>query len=336
MSRAMRRELLPKLRERYERREREGRGRMLDEVCEQFGYGRKHAIKVLRAKLLVGNGRPKPGPAREYGAEVARVIKALWLASDQLCGKRLAPALKLWLPYYERREGRLPVRLRRKVLAASPATLDRLLAGARVEQPRRGLGGTKPGSLLRTMIPIQSGPWAVDHPGWIEADTVAHCGSSLAGDFIWSVTYTGIFSQWTESRAIWNKGAAGVVARTREVEKALPFALPGFDSDNGSEFLNHHLWRYFAERPEPVRFLRSRPCHKNDNAHVEQKNWSHARQILGCERLEIEALLEPINALYAEVWSPLQNYFCPSLALKEKSKEGSRCHKRYTSRHHKL
>ena len=188
------------------------------------------------------------------------MVKALWLASDQLCGKRLAPALALWLPYYERREGRLPVRLRRKVLAASPATLDRLLAGARVEAPRRGLGGTKPGSLLRTMVPIQAGPWNVDHPGWLEADTVAHCGSSLAGDFIWSVTYTDIFSQWTESRAIWNKGAAGVVARTREVEAMLPFALLGFDSDNGSEFLNHHLWRYFAERQEPVRFLRSRPC----------------------------------------------------------------------------
>ena len=344
MSREMSREMLPKLRERYERREREGRGRLLDEVCEQFGYSRKHAIKLLGAKLPAGSGRPKPGPAREYGEDVTRVVKALWLASDQLCGKRLAPALALWLPYYERREGprrrrgivaeggwasRLPVRLRRKVLAASPATLDRLLAGARVEAPRRGLGGTKPGSLLRTMIPIQSGPWAVDHPGWLEADTVAHCGSSLAGDFIWSVTYTDIFSQWTESRAIWNKGAAGVVARTREVEAALPFALLGFDSDNGSEFLNHHLWRYFAERREPVRFLRSRPYHKNDNAHVEQKNWSHARQILGCERLEIEALLEPINALYAEIWSPLQNYFCPSLALKEKSKEGSRYRKRY-------
>ncbi len=329
MSRMMSAELLPKWRERYERRGRQGRSRMLDEVCEQFGYSRKHAIKLLRAKLPLASGRPKPGPRRVYGEEVLRVVKALWLASEQLCGKRLAPALELWLPYYERREGRLPVRLRRKVLAASPATLDRLLEPARMEAPRRAMGGTKPGSLLRTMIPIHNEAWAVDHPGWMEADTVAHCGGSLAGEFIWSVTYTDIFSQWTESRGLWNRGAAGVVERTREVEAALPFVLLGFDSDNGGEFINHHLWRYFAERKEPVRFLRSRPYHKNDNAHVEQKNWSHARQLLGYERLEIAELLEPINALYAEVWSPLQNYFCPSLQLKEKSKQGSRYIKRY-------
>ena len=198
MSRMMSAELLPKWRERYERRGRQGRSRMLDEVCEQFGYSRKHAIKLLRAKLPLASGRPKPGPQRVYGEEVLRVVKALWLASEQLCGKRLAPALELWLPYYERREGRLPVRLRRKVLAASPATLDRLLEPARMEAPRRAMGGTKPGSLLRTMIPIHNEAWAVDHPGWMEADTVAHCGGSLAGEFIWSVTYTDIFSQWTE------------------------------------------------------------------------------------------------------------------------------------------
>ena len=169
----------------------------------------------------------------------------------------------------------------------------------------------------------------MSQPGWLEADTVAHCGSSPAGDFIWSVTYTDIFSQWTESRAVWNKGAAGVVTRTREVEAALPFALLGFDSDNGGEFLNYHLWRYFSERAAPVSFTRSRPDHKNDNAHVEQKNWSHARQLLGYERLEVEALLAPINALYTEVWNPLQNFFCPSLQLLEKVKEGSRYRKRY-------
>lgn len=148
MSRATNAELLPVLRERYGRRGRQARGRILDEFCEQFGYSRKHAIEVLRAKLPAPGGRPRPGPVRVYDADVLRVTKALWLASDQLCGKRLAPALALWLPFYEAREGRLP----RKVLAISPATLDRLLAPARAAQPRRGLCGTKPGSLLRTQI----------------------------------------------------------------------------------------------------------------------------------------------------------------------------------------
>ncbi len=152
MSRATYAELLPVLTERYGRRGRQARGRILDEFCEQFGYSRKHAIEVLRAKLPAPGGRPRSGPVRVYDADVLRVTKALWLASDQLCGKRLAPALALWLPFYEAREGRLPVRLRRKVLAISPATLDRLLAPARAAQPRRGLCGTKPGSLLRTQI----------------------------------------------------------------------------------------------------------------------------------------------------------------------------------------
>ena len=161
-------ELLPVLRQRYGqrgRRGREARSRMLDEFCEQFGYSRKHAIKVLRAKLSAPSGRPRPGPVRVYDADVLRVTKALWLASDQLCGKRLAPVLALWLPFYEAREGRLPVRLRRKVLAISPATLDRLLAPERAAQPRRGLCGTKPGSLLRTQIPIHNEAWDVSRPG---------------------------------------------------------------------------------------------------------------------------------------------------------------------------
>ena len=187
----------------------------------------------------------------------------------------------------------------------------------------------RPLAISLRSAPIHNEAWDVSRPGWLEADTVAHCGSSLAGDFIWSVTYPDIFSQWTESRAVWNKGAAGVVTRTREVEAALPFLLLGFESDNGGEFLNYPLWRYFSERAVPVSFTRSRPYHKNDNAHVEQKNWAHARQLLGYERLEVEALLEPINALYTEVWNPLQNFFYPSLALIEKVKEGSRYRKRY-------
>ena len=136
----------------------------------------------------------------------------------------------------------------------------------------RGRCGTKPDSLLKTEIPIRTGTWDLTQPGYLEADSVAHCGTSLAGDFIWSLTYTDICSGWTEGRAVWNKGAAGVVAATQEVEESLPFELLGFDCDNGSEFLNHPLWGYLAKRQSPVEFTRSRPYHKNDNAHVEQKN----------------------------------------------------------------
>ena len=167
-------------------------------------------------------------------------------------------------------------------------------------------------------------PWNEKRPGFLEADTVAHCGSSLAGDLIWSITDTDIASQWTEGRAVFNKGAEGVVAQTRDVEAHLPFELLGFDCDNGSEFLNWHLVRYLQERAKPVRLTRSRPYHKDDNAHVEQKNWMWPRALLGYGRLEDPELVGPINALYQEAWMPLQNFILPSMKQVDKWREKSR------------
>jgi hypothetical protein len=159
--------------------------------------------------------------------------------------------------------------------------------------------------LLKTQIPIRTDNWDITRPGFLEADTVAHCGGRLEGDFIWSVTYCDILSGWTCNRAVWNKGAHGIVEATRSVEASLPFELLGFDTDNGSEFLNWHLLRYFQERKKAVGFTRSRPYKKNDNGHVEQKNWTHVRQLLGYERLEDPALVGAINDLYRECWEPL-------------------------------
>ena len=158
---------------------------------------------------------------------------------------------------------------------------------------------------------------------------MAHCGTSLEGDFVWSVTYTDIFSGWTSQRAVFNKGASGIVAATREVEAALPFELLGFDCDNGSEFLNWHLVRYFQERPRKVGFTRSRPYHKDDNGHVEQKNWTHVRQLLGYDRLEDPELCEAINTLYRDLWEPLHNYFCPSAKLVNKERHGAKVQRRH-------
>jgi len=218
---------------------------------------------------------------------------------------------------------------RKLVAQISAATLDRMLAPARAQHVGRGRCGTKPGNLLRSEIPIRTGTWDLSRPGYLEADSVAHCGGSLAGDFIWSLTYTDILSGWTEGGAVWNKGAAGVLAATREVEERLPFALLGFDSDNGGEFLNHHLWEYMRERKQAVEFTRSRPYHSDDNAHVEQKNWTWARQLLGYGRLENPELVAPISALYREVWAPWQNFFLPCLKLKAKWREGSHWRKQY-------
>ncbi len=322
MSQKLKKEWVPKLQARYERRNREGKSRMLDELCEDYGYERKYAIKLLKGKLPVVSGKKHPGPSPRYEV-IEPVVREVWLKSEQPCGKRLVPILKKWLPYYERRYGALSGRQRKLVGQVSAATLDRLLAPARVNHVGRGRCGTKPGSLLRSEIPIRTGTWDLSRVGYLEADSVAHCGGSMAGDFIWSLTYTDILSGWTEGAAVWNKGATGVLAATRVMEEHLPFRLLGFDSDNGGEFLNHHLWAYLRDRKDTVEFTRSRPYHSDDNAHVEQKNWTWARQLLGYGRLEDPELVVPISALYREVWAPWQNFFLPCLKLESKWREGS-------------
>lgn len=328
MSNEMKSEWLPKVRIRYARRNRQGKSRMINELCEDHGYERKYAIKLLRGTLPEGGGSRHPGPEPQYES-IEPIVRQIWLSAEQPCGKRLVPILRQWLPFYERRFEPLSARSRRLVRQISAATLDRLLADARAQFPGKGRCGTKPGSLLKTEIPIRTGTWDLTRAGYLEADSVAHCGASLAGDFIWSLTYTDILTGWTEGRAVWNKGAAGVLSATEDVENGLPFPLLGFDCDNGSEFLNHHLWAYLAKRQMPVEFTRSRPYHSDDNAHVEQKNWAWPRQLLGYSRLEDPQLVAPIYAIYKEVWGPLQNFFLPCLKLKRRWREGSHWRKRY-------
>lgn len=330
MSQKIREEMLPRLRQRYLERGREGRSRLVQELCEQFGYSRKHAIKLLNAKAGWG-GNPSviKGRPALYGPAEVEVLLSIWQAAEQPCGKRLVQLLPLWLPYYRQEQGQLSQATLQKVRKISAAQVDRLLAPHKARLRHRGRCGTKPGGLLKHHIPIRTDNWDISRPGYLEADTVAHCGQSLEGDFIWSVTYTDIYSGWTSLRAVWNKAAAGIVEATREVEKALPFELLGFDCDNGSEFLNWHLVRHFQERPRQVGFTRSRPYHKDDNGHVEQKNWTHVRQLLGYSRLEDPSLCDQINRLYAELWEPLHNFFCPSAKLVSKERHGAKVQRRH-------
>ena len=318
-------EYLEAIRERYGRVNRRGKKRILDEFCRVCECHRKSAIRVLNGLRRKRRGRS--GPKARYGEEVMEVLRTIWLAAEQPCGKRLVGAIGLWLPAYEKRR-RLKKEIRDKLLKLSASTADRLLKPVRCRMRRKGLGGTRPGSLLKTQIPIRGESWNEARPGYLEADTVAHCGTNLSGDFIWSLTFTDIATGWTENRAVWNRGAAGVMERIQELEKGLPFKMRGFDCDNGAEFLNHHLWNYFRQRSEPVDFTRSRPYKKNDQAHVEQKNWTHVRQLLGYERLGRKELVEPINELY-RMWGMLHNYFCPTMKLKMKTREGAKVQRSY-------
>ena len=168
-------------------------------------------------------------------------LKRIWFASDQMCSKKLKAAIPLWLSFYETVYKALTPEVQDKLLTVSAATIDRVLKPVRVAHGRKGLSGTKPGTLLKNQIPIRTHSWDISQPGFMEADTVAHCGNSLAGDFVWSLTMTDIDTTWTENRATWSKGAEGVLAQIRDIEARLPFLLKGFDCDNGSEFLNYHL-----------------------------------------------------------------------------------------------
>lgn len=327
MSGKSKREYLEKIRWRYQHSGKRRKSLILDEFCQVCGYERKYAIKLLgRDKPW---GRKRPGPKRRYGADVVEALKVIWLAADRMCSKRLKAVLGLWLRYYEKNHGALQPKLRQKLLDLSAATMDRLLASIRVKYCGKGLSGTKPGSLLKNQIAIRTDNWDIHQPGFLEADSVAHCGNSLAGDFVWSVVFTDICTTWTATRAVWNKGAEGIKKQTAEVEEKLPFELLGFDCDNGSEFLNHHLIGYLQDRKKPVQFTRSRPYHKNDNAHVEQKNWTHVRQLLGYERFDNPKLVDLLNDLYAKEWNAYQNFFCPSVKLIEKKRIGSKYKKRY-------
>ena len=323
-----RRAYLEAVEKRYRGSSKKSKAVILDEFCQVCGYNRKYAIRLLNQHERQPKRRPGKKPI--YGSrELLKALKRIWLATDQMCSKKLVAAIPLWLPFYEVTYERLSSEVEVKLLSISAATIDRLLAPIRARTRRKRFCSTKPGSLLRNQIPIRTSNWDISQPGFVEADTVAHCGNSLAGSFIWSLTLTDIQTGWTECRATWNNGANGVIKQIKNIEADLPFELQGFDCDNGSEFLNHHLLRYFTDHKPRVKFTRSRPYKKNDNAHVEQKNYSHVRQLLGYDRLDNPELVDLINGLYTKEWSLYQNHFSPSLKLLEKKRIKSKYKKKY-------
>ncbi len=330
MGKTERQAYLEAIKKRYNRAKKKDKHLILNEFCAVCQYNRKYAIHVLNRKKHRQRKPFKPGPKASYDSpELLKALKKIWFVSDQVCSKRLKALLPIWLPFYQQNFTSLSETIVNKLNTISPSTIDRLLKPTRIQQKGKGMNGTKPGTLLRNQIPIRTSVWDITEPGFLEADTVAHCGNSLAGDFVWSLTMTDYYSGWTECRATWNKGAVGVVDQIKDIEKKLPFKLKGFDCDNGSEFLNYHLLRYFQEHTGKIQFTRSRPYKKNDNAHVEQKNWTHVRQLFGYDRFDNSALVDLMNKLYAKEWSALGNYFCPTFKLIEKVKINSRYKRKY-------
>lgn len=316
MSNEIKRILLQKLRVRYQKGSRKQKSLILDEFCQTLDLSRKHAIRLLNGEIK--SHRNHPGPKYKYGPDVRRHVVILWESCGRLCSKKMVSAIKRWLPFYNDCSDETKLLLRQ----VSSSTVDRILQDHR-ELVRKGKSLTSP-SLIKNKIPIKLLDSGIMGPGFIEADTVAHCGTSMAGEFTNSLTMTDIFSGWTEVRAVWGKTSNAVLNAVKDIETNLPFKIQGFASDNGNEFLNNDLWTYFYQRAEKVHFVRRRPYKKNDNAHVEQKNWTHVRQLIGYDRLDQQWDVEYINDMYQNYWLPLWNYFTPVMKLKTKTRIGGR------------
>jgi hypothetical protein len=328
VKRSSRRDYLQKIHARYRRASAPEKERILDEFCANCGYHRKYAIRLL-------NG-PPPGPrgtatARRrrgatYSSRLISVLRSVWEAAGYPWSVRLKALLPEWMPWIRQRF-RLTSELEQQLLRISARSIDYRLHADKRRIRRRLYGRTKPGTLLKHHIPIKTDRWETPAPGFTEVDLVSHSGNSASGEFCHSLNLTDVHTTWTETRAVLGKGQEGVRQALEEMRQALPFPLQGIDSDNGSEFINDHLFRYC--QAQRIQFTRGRPYKKDDNAHIEQKNWTHVRKLLGYARYDSPAALEAINDLYRNELRLFQNLFLPSVKLEGKLRVGSRLRRRY-------
>ena len=327
MSQSSKREYLKRIYPRYQKAEAEEKKRILDEFCVNCGYHRKHAIRLLNGSSPEEKRRRPRRPRKvTYGGQLLSILRTVWEAADYPWSVRLKALLPEWMPWMWRRF-RLTPELERQLLAISARTIDYRLRPDKGKLRRRLYGRTKPGTLLKHHIPLKTDRWDVQVPGFTEIDLVSHSGNSASGDFCSSLNVTDIHSGWTETRAVLGRSQERVQEALEEIRQALPFPLRGIDSDNGSEFINDHLLRYCRARD--IQFTRGRPYKKDDNAHIEQKNWTHVRRLLGYVRYDSAAAQAAINELYRNELHLFQNLFLPSVKLAKKERVGSRLRRRY-------
>jgi len=318
MSQRSKREMIEAIRPRYLKASKAGKVQILGEFIATTGYHRKYAIRILKHGPKP-KGLKKPGRRKVYHGEVVQVMEQIWEIYGRICSKRLHPFLPEGVIILERcLELSLSPELKQLLLSMSRATIDRCLKKARFTHPQHGLSTTKPGSLLKKAIPIRTfTPWEDEHPGFLEIDLVAHCGSTNEGIYLNTLTATDLATGWTECLALANKTQSAVSQAIGELRQDLPFPLLGLDSDNGSEFINDTLYRYCLA--EQITFTRSRPYQKNDQAHVEQKNWSVVRHTIGYDRLESSEELALLGSIYADLRLYI-NFFQPVLKLVAKER----------------
>lgn len=330
MSSKSKREYLREIQKRYFKPDKFEKQKILDEFCKVCGNNRKYAIRIINKKISSENnpGKKKAGRKKKYYTEgVKKVLKTLWIKTNLICSQRLKACIPFWLPLYKLNISELSKEDEVLLRNISASTIERILKHDRSRYKKRGLCTTRPGSLIRELIPIKTNQWDETRPGFEEIDLVAHCGVSVAGEYINTLNIVDIATGWTSQRAVWGKGEWNTFKALREIELTLPFQIRGVDCDNGKEFMNYRLLKYFKQRKEPESLIRSRAYNKNDNAHIEQKNWTIVRQYVGYDRFENPKQLEMLNDLYRNYLNDFINYFIPSVKLISKERLGSKIKK---------
>jgi len=325
-----RREYLAVIHSRYRRAGLQEKQVILSEFCRNTGYNRKYAIRLLNSPPP----DPKPeGPRRRhrspsYSQGVIAVLGAVWEAAGYPCAVRLKALLPLWWPWVRKRFRPTPA-TESGVLCISARQIDRRLEERkkRVRHRLYGRTTTKPGTLLKHLIPLRTDHWQAKMPGFAEVDLVSHSGNSASGEFAYSLNLSDVHTGWTETRAILGKGRQAVLDALEEIQGALPFPLRGINSDNGTEFINWHVGAWCARHQ--VQFTHSRPYKKDDNAYIEQKNWTHVRKLMGWDRYDTLEAVEAMNDLYRHELRLWLNLFQPSAKLVKKVRVGAKLRRRY-------
>lgn len=318
--------------DRYHKVSKHLKKKILDEFCKVCGYNRKYAISKLNepppqeklySRQVAKKRRQRP---YTYDFRIIQILSKVWESAAYPCSERLKALLPVWMPWIEKRF-QLNTDTKRNLLKISPRQMDRRMQSQKHKAKKRIYGGTKPGTLLKHHIPIKTDHWDVKKPGFTEIDTVSHSGNNADGLFAYSVNQTDILTTWVETRAVLGKGENGISQAMDEMEKDFPFDIFGIDADNGSEFINYHLYNRCKQKN--IQFTRGRPYKKDDNAHIEQKNWTHVRKLMGWNRYDTPSAVDAMNDFYRNELRLFMNLFLPSMKLLKKVRVGSKTIRRY-------